>query len=377
MSTKLKIILLLLFSIQGAVFYWSYFDKEQAIEQKLAPYKKYLDNPLAVKSIDFSKQNLEVLPIDILQFPNLESINLSNNRFKSIPTEIFKIPNLKTLDLSYNQFSIIKKLPPMMEKLILNHNEIYQLSFKCEEADCQSKLKYLDLSNNKFAEIPDLRKIKLDSIIAYYNLFEDFTFSQAKLPSNHTIKYLDLSYNKRLYYYSGSMHELPSRCTSLNLSYNNNMSFPYELFKRNGVLKNLSLVYNNFQEEFDLFPSSNIESLDLTDANLFFNNRTPFQTCFNIKKLNLSGLNTYHISILNSGLEYLSVEALNQKELNLPNLKTISFDAFDLEKLIKHKASFPKLEKIILRKYKNDNYLARNKLAVAFPNAKIEIESFL
>jgi hypothetical protein len=59
-------------------------------------------------------------------------------------------------------------------------------------------------------------------------------------------------------------------------------------------------------------------------------------------------------------------------------LKTISFDAsMNILKLINYQAGFPKLEKIILRNYREDNYVARNKLAVAFPNAKIEIESFL
>jgi hypothetical protein len=263
-----------------------------------------------------------------------------------------------------------------MEKLILNHNQLYRVSFKCEEG-CIPKLKYLDLSNNKFDEIPDLRKIKLDTIIAPYNLFENFTFSQAKLPSNYEVKYLDLSYNERLFYYENSMNELPFRCAALNLSYNNNMSFPYELFQRNGRLKKLYLVYNNFQKRLDLFPTNNIEHLDLTNANMFFGNQSPFQTCLNIKELNLSGLNTYDLSISNIDLEHLSVELLNQKELNLPNLKTISLDGFSIAELISYKADFPKLEKIILKNYRPDNYLARNKLAVAFPDAKITIESFL
>ena len=110
---------------------------------------------------------------------------------------------------------------------------------------------------------------------------------------------------------------------------------------------------------------------------MFFGNQSPFQTCLNIKELNLSGLNTYDLSISNIDLEHLSVELLNQKELNLPNLKTISLDGFSIAELISYKADFPKLEKIILKNYRPDNYLARNKLAVAFPDAKITIESFL
>ena len=59
--------------------------------------------------------NLDEIPIEILNFPNLKKINISHNNFTNKDLDILlKIKSLQEIDLSHNQ---ITEIPDNLDKL--------------------------------------------------------------------------------------------------------------------------------------------------------------------------------------------------------------------------------------------------------------------
>lgn len=62
---------------------------------------------LNVKSINLSKCNIEVLPIELFNLVNLKQLNLSDNKLTFLPNEIGKLKNLIFLFISNNKITQI------------------------------------------------------------------------------------------------------------------------------------------------------------------------------------------------------------------------------------------------------------------------------
>ncbi|GCC19710.1 malignant fibrous histiocytoma-amplified sequence 1 [Chiloscyllium punctatum] len=107
------------------------------------------------RDVDLSMKRLKVLPLEILQNPQIDHLNLDRNRLKNI-TDISKLRNLKTLILSKNELvdfpSEIGSLR-YLEKLHLNQNKISQIP--AEIFSYLPLLKQLKLNNNRLNDLPE------------------------------------------------------------------------------------------------------------------------------------------------------------------------------------------------------------------------------
>ncbi len=100
-----KIIISLLFLINLSC-------KIQAEEVEPEAYQdltKALQNPLDVRVLDLSRQELKTLPIEIGQLKNLQKLYLDYNQLTTLPQEIGQLKNLKWLYLYSNQLATLPK----------------------------------------------------------------------------------------------------------------------------------------------------------------------------------------------------------------------------------------------------------------------------
>jgi len=89
-------------------------------------------DPDTIYGITFSKQKLDSIPFEIIQFKNLKSLNLEKNNLKSIPEFITQLEKLNVLIVDKNKLT---SFPVEVLKL--------------------SQLKKLQLSRNDIDSIPD------------------------------------------------------------------------------------------------------------------------------------------------------------------------------------------------------------------------------
>lgn len=196
-------------------------------EQSLTEIPKYVINS-DVEYLDISRNFIEIIPEEISQMTNLKELNISRNDIFDIApicglitleslclnfTNVsffpksfenltnlrtlllagmndkcgilnFETLNLKVLDLSYNKFKEIPKWVTSiknLESLILEYNEISEIS---EEIKNLTNLKNLYLTGNKISVIPSflqkIENIKLvdlrdNPIIEIPDIFKDDT----------------------------------------------------------------------------------------------------------------------------------------------------------------------------------------------------------
>ncbi|XP_048401055.1 malignant fibrous histiocytoma-amplified sequence 1 isoform X2 [Stegostoma tigrinum] len=106
------------------------------------------------RDVDLSMRRLKVLPLDILQNPQICQLNLDRNRLKNV-RDISELRSLETLILSKNELvdfpSEIGSLR-YLEKLHLNQNKIPQIPEGI--FSCLPLLKQLKLNNNRLSDFP-------------------------------------------------------------------------------------------------------------------------------------------------------------------------------------------------------------------------------
>eukprot|EP00096_Caligus_rogercresseyi_P004500 TRINITY_DN1879_c0_g1_i2.p1 TRINITY_DN1879_c0_g1~~TRINITY_DN1879_c0_g1_i2.p1 ORF type:complete len:855 (+),score=187.66 TRINITY_DN1879_c0_g1_i2:95-2659(+) len=112
---------------------------------------------------DLSRNKLNEVPEECIQFSSMEKFLLYHNTIKSIPDSIIQLQSLQFLDLSRNQLSYLPanlcSLP--LQGLIVNNNRLVSLP---EEIGKMQTLMELDASCNEIAHLPvqigDLSSLK-------------------------------------------------------------------------------------------------------------------------------------------------------------------------------------------------------------------------
>jgi Leucine-rich repeat (LRR) protein len=85
-----------------------------------------------IRIFDLSYNELQELPPEFVNLPELEKLYLSHNKIKTLPGEVACLKNITILDLSYNE---LQKLPPVfvnlpkLEKVDVRYNK---LELPCE-----------------------------------------------------------------------------------------------------------------------------------------------------------------------------------------------------------------------------------------------------
>ncbi|XP_066286611.1 uncharacterized protein [Branchiostoma lanceolatum] len=126
--------------------------------------------PEDIGRINLEENELQVIPAEIFDMPNLEDLNLRHNYLTGLPKEISKLRRLKRLWVAMNY---IKKLPDTicqmenLESLHLGSNELRKLPKKFGNL----KLKELWINDNYFVRFPgQITKIKtLEKLDAHGN----------------------------------------------------------------------------------------------------------------------------------------------------------------------------------------------------------------
>ncbi|KAM8962361.1 leucine-rich repeat-containing protein 2 [Pelodytes ibericus] len=108
-----------------------------------------------LKELHINKTRIQIIPEYIKIFQVLKILDLSQNKIMCLPPEIGCLKNLKELNVSFNN---LKNIPPELgdctnlEKLDLSGNlELVELPFELSNL---KKVRFVDLSANKFSSIP-------------------------------------------------------------------------------------------------------------------------------------------------------------------------------------------------------------------------------
>lgn len=107
-----------------------------------------------LQSIDFSFNQIQLIPNEISSFTLLAELNLSNNTISEIPIALTELINLESLDLSNNKIATIPDNLIIMKKLLfvnISHNKITVIPSNNWE---KSQIIKLDLSYNDIEIIP-------------------------------------------------------------------------------------------------------------------------------------------------------------------------------------------------------------------------------
>lgn len=201
--------------------------------------KEALINPIRVKSLDVSGQNLTQLPDEITRLINLEKINIGSNPELDLVQAFDILKQLRSLNILWLTDGKIETIPDniselkFLEELWLDNNKL--ISFP-EPVKQLRNLKYLRLFNNKIKNL-SFKKEELPSLIYIdlcYNKFETFPVELSALPSL-----------KRILIWHNSISKIPtsikrfSNIEEINLENNNLNSLPKEF----GQLKSIKKLY--------------------------------------------------------------------------------------------------------------------------------------
>ena len=145
----------------------------------------------ALTEVNFSRNQLKVIPTKIAKLQNIKKLNVSGNQISQIP-EVFG--QIRDLDISQNNFTEMPNVPPSLSVLNLsanrfnvfnkNYNSIVSLNLSlCSIESISSSLslphlRELDLSKNNLRSLPDLKKFipnitKLDISDNFINIFPE------------------------------------------------------------------------------------------------------------------------------------------------------------------------------------------------------------
>lgn len=111
-----------------------------------------------VTKLNLSGCNLDCIPENIIDYPNLTKLVLSNNKIKVIPGYILKLKKLKVLDLANNDIKVL-------------HSAVFKLP----------KLKTLNLYGNQIVKFPQQAMTSgLQKIIVVNNPIDDIELERLK-----------------------------------------------------------------------------------------------------------------------------------------------------------------------------------------------------
>jgi Leucine-rich repeat (LRR) protein len=406
MSRRLKLILALLFIIQIGVITWSYYGKIWAEEERYAPYQTYLENPLAVTTMDLSGLGIDELILEMVQFQNVEILNLSNNRFEEIPAIIYQLPKLKVLNLSKNRikrFQFLKNIT--IENLDLSDNKLTNVRYAKEGIGSWKGLKWINLSNNQLTESPNFNDIRLDTILMANNELSSFDDIRMSMPNEHIVEYLDISRNPiegivyEFSYDYSDLKNLADKCYALNISKIRYERFPYEIFSYNtdktletiledilseGEISNITMsdephnlhtlnISNSiFSEQAIQLQTSDLKNLNLSNLNLVFTVEM-FQNFPELETLYLENANFESFDFKHETLTKLYMNGLKCGaifKLTVPKLKLLEINYDSAELLLN--SELPNIQTIKIYDYQKEDVEIIKKLKNNFPNVTIE-----
>ena len=252
-----------------------------------------LREPLRVYHLNLADQNLQTVPREILEMPNLISLDLSGNAIKSLEgVDFSSLKKLQYLEMADNQ---LREIPedfiqnlPVQELILLNLNS-NSLRAIPESINRLTFLEELLLANNKLQNLPALRFKFLKRLRIDRNGLDQFPQTLLRLV----------------------------KLESLNLNGNNIAAIPPEIqqLKR---LRLLNIGDNQLQDIPDLSLLRRLRTL-IIDWNNYTDPNATFAQVVQIRGLEI-------LSAENCGIEQIptSIKRMRQlRELSLINNKIL------------------------------------------------------
>lgn len=110
-------------------------------------------NITTVRVLTINDVKLEILPPEIGRMIHLVNVDLSKNLICELPREFSKCANLNELNLSHNQFARVPTVLAKFKSLKI----LYLAANKLDTFAVHIKsLRFLDISNNNFTELPEI-----------------------------------------------------------------------------------------------------------------------------------------------------------------------------------------------------------------------------
>ncbi|XP_053173941.1 extracellular matrix protein 2 [Scomber japonicus] len=227
---------------------------------------------LEATKLDAAENNIQSITPDVFSgLPNLDTLDLSKNNlydesFSQNP--LSNLTFLKRLNLDGNQLTRIPSLPPSLEELKINNNQLNSLTPHCFEGlknlwnlELQGnilheasvspetfrpikKLLYLQLDHNRFRSLPQGLPSSLKRLDMNDNLIDEVT--EEVVRDCFHLRALNLSHN--LLHEQAVAHHAWTHLKALevlDLSYNRFTSVPMNLPRR---LSNLTLQHNDISQ---------------------------------------------------------------------------------------------------------------------------------
>lgn len=153
-------------------------------------------NLTKLEKLSITNNKIKEIPKEISLLINLKSLNFSRNKLNSIPEEIGHLKNLQQLDLSFNYLNNMPKSISglkILEQLNINYNSFSTIP---DNILFLENLKGLNLTNNKLTEVQEsIYKLKeLERLDLRYN--ELSKFPETLINQWHTLKYIYLVGNQ-------------------------------------------------------------------------------------------------------------------------------------------------------------------------------------
>ncbi len=214
-------------------------------------------NPLNVKVLILSEQNLRKIPKEVFTFKNLTSLNLTYNKLRRIPDEIEELKNLEDINLSYNRIKRVSKNITKLKQLkilIIRYNNLEQLPSSFIEL---RTLQVLNIDGNKIKDLKMPLSFLLTDLSARHNqitTLKDGFFGN--------LQRVDLTSNK-INYLPEDL-QMGINLTSFNLNNNLLEEVEEDLFML-PKLEELKLGKNRLRTLPELEEKSNIKVLDISE----------------------------------------------------------------------------------------------------------------
>ncbi|HVS91241.1 MAG TPA: leucine-rich repeat domain-containing protein [Mucilaginibacter sp.] len=128
-----------------------------------------------LKSLSLDYNNIKEIPAWFASLNALQDLSLSKNQLTIFPAVLLKLKKLKTINLSSNNIYGFEKLNAnfSIEELYINLNNISQIP---ADLSCFTKLKILDMGNNKLTFLPGVifNMPQLEYVHLFRNEISDF-----------------------------------------------------------------------------------------------------------------------------------------------------------------------------------------------------------
>ena len=161
---------------------------------------------ISLRILDLSENNLHNIPNDIKDLKNLEDLNFNSNFLHFIPNELTELRLLKRLSLRDNcitelneNFCTYSRFRETLVRFDLSKNQLTNDTFSYKIALFEA-LKELDLSENRFEQMPNTLPINLVELNMNNNKIRTLMvrpMSQAAKSDTELLKALNISVNKR------------------------------------------------------------------------------------------------------------------------------------------------------------------------------------